>query len=172
MRFGRASPNTSITLSQWCLHRHRATTMSSSSSKLQVTNSCLFFFQATVSREKKELMLPQCSHAVHLARDIATDGLFVCLVQSVPPLSPMLKFVVASSNTSRKCLPLLWIYLDVFHSCLCKHLTSSQRRPVIPKPSARSLCSPLCCPARSYTGLAASGLLRDMSSAPGPGCHW
>lgn len=92
MRAGRASLNTSITLGQWCLHRHCATTMSSSVSKLQVMNSCLYFSSWCFKRrEEKELVSSPCSYAVRLACDTATDCLIVHLVQSVLPWSPILK---------------------------------------------------------------------------------
>ena len=146
--------------------------MSSSTSKLQVMNSCLSFSGCCFKRkEKKELISSLCSYVVYLTCDTATDCLIVQLVQSVPPLSPILKFVIAT-YISRKCLPLLWIHQDLFHNCLCKHLASLQRRPVLPKLPAASLRYPLCCPARSYTALAAPGLLRDTSLVPGPGCRW
>lgn len=87
-------------------------------------------------------------------------------------LSPILKFVIAT-YISRKCLPLLWIQQDLLHNCLCKELTSLQRRPVLPRLPAPSLCSSLYCPARSYTALAAPGLLKDINLVPVVGiCGW
>lgn len=104
MQVGRASPSTSITLGQQCLRRRRATSISGSTCKLQVMNSCLAIFQAAVSKEKKELTSSPCSYTVHLTCDTATDCLIAHLVQSVPPLSPIVKCVIAS-YISRKCLP-------------------------------------------------------------------
>ena len=54
MQIGRASLNTSITWGQWCLHRHPATTMSSSTSKLQVINSASLFFGLLFQKKRKE----------------------------------------------------------------------------------------------------------------------
>lgn len=127
-------------------------------------------FQPAVSKEK-ELTSSLCSYAVHLACDTATDCLIVCLIQSLRPLSPILKFVIAT-YISRKYLHPLWIPQDLLHNCLCKYLSSLQRNTLLPKLLAPSLCSLLCCPVQSPTASAAPALPRDTSLVPGPVCAW
>lgn len=76
-----------------------------------------------------------------LACDRAADCLIACLVQSVPPLSPILKSITAAC-TSRKSLPVLWVHQDLLLNHLCKYLTCLWRRPVLPRPILVFLIQP------------------------------
>lgn len=123
-------------MGQRCLHRHCATTTSGSTSKLQVTSSWLFMFEAAVSKEKKEPISSLCSYAEHLTCGRAADCLIAHVVQSVPPLSPILTFVIATC-TSRKSLSLLWIHQDLLLNHLCKlsleKTSAPQAHPCVPR---------------------------------------
>lgn len=151
-------------MGQGCLYRHCATTTSGSTSKLQVTNSWLFIFGAAVSKEEEGLIPSLCSDIEHFTCDRVADCLIAHLVQSVALLSPILEFVITTVVPQGRVF--LWSgFIRI--SCLITSVNIwhvSEEDQCSPDPS---WCSPFSFTLRSYTALAALGLLRDMNLAPG-----